>query len=1188
MANADDESLDQPQPVSIPLEYGQDQKLSLDPSTQKQGKKKCNLVNKKTRRGNGRKKRNKLSKTLNFSLLGTNCNGITNKQDSLRSAIMTFKPSIVNLQETKVRKYGSLKLKGYQIFEKIRKDGNGGGLLTAADENLNPVLISTGREEDSEILTIQVKAGGYDIRIINGYGPQEAECDKENVYKFWQEIEDEILKAKDDNCLILIQLDANAKIGREKIKEDPNNESPNGRIFLDIVDRQNLTIANTLELCKGVITRERVTLNKVEKSVIDYIVVCEEMKKYLEEMIIDDDRFHVLTKYAGKQGGKKKILSDHNIMFSKFSIQCEYKRKTIRKEFFNLKDKEGQAAFLKQTSFTEVLSKSFSPNRSFAHNANIFNRNLNSCIQKCFKKIRITSGGKWYMKDGNNLIIDKIKLKTRLQIFLKNCSCLIGRKIAGEKLNEIENFLNENCSARNAETVKAFIHSAENEDGNFSQLKLWKLKQKLCPKPHDPPMAKKDDKGNLITSPELLKNLYLKTYQDRLRSREMKIELSDIFFLKEELWASRLIELRNQTTPPWTKKQLKKALNSLKKNKTADPNGLINEIFMEGCAGEDLENALLALLNGIKFSFHFPEYVLKENITTIFKNKGSRLELDNDRGIFILSSLKKILDKMIYLDKFEDIDRNMSNSNIGARRGRNIKDHLFIIYGIINSVINGHEESVDIQIYDLVKAFDSLWLEDCMNDAYDTLSSHNRDEKVALLYESNKKNLVAVNTSVGLTDRVNIPKIVQQGGTWGPCLCSNSVDTLGKKIRDRGEATYKYKDTVRVLPLAMVDDINAISKCGIGSVSLNTFVNTQIELKKLKFHVPDKQGKSKCHKMHIGAKKETCPELKVHGTVMENVEEDMYLGDLISSNGKNKKNVEKRISKGLGIITQIMNLLEIVSFGKHYIEIALLLRESMFINGILFNAEVWYGLTKAEVEEFEKLDRLLLRRILQAPVSTPKESYYLELGILPISAVIKQRRIQYLHHLATRNKNEMLSQFFMTQWRNPTRGDWTQTVKENMEEFGIPADFEYLVSKSKDSFKKIVKSKAREFAFEDLLEKKEKHSKMEHLNYTELKIQPYLSLDGVVIEHVRNIFKFRTRMSPFKENFRCSNETSECPLCSSHLDSQYLCFTCPAIREKCEVNCDMDDIYSEDITKEMAETVTKIVQLRENFKEVIK
>ena len=74
---------------------------------------------------------------------------------------------------------------------------------------------------------------------------------------------------------------------------------------------------------------------------------------------------------------------------------------------------------------------------------------------------------------------------------------------------------------------------------------------------------------------------------------------------------------------------------------------------------------------------------------------------------------------------------------------------------------------MDIQIHNLVKAFDSLWLEDYMHNAYDTLLSHNRDDKVALLYESNNKNIVAINTSVGVTDIVNIPKIVQQGRTMG-------------------------------------------------------------------------------------------------------------------------------------------------------------------------------------------------------------------------------------------------------------------------------------------------------------------------------------------------------------------------------------------------------------------------------------
>ena len=116
-----------------------------------------------------------------------------------------------------------------------------------------------------------------------------------------------------------------------------------------------------------------------------------------------------------------------------------------------------------------------------------------------------------------------------------------------------------------------------------------------------------------------------------------------------------------------------------------------------------------------------------------------------------------------------------------------------------------------------------------------------------------------------------------------------------------------------------------------------------------------------------------------------------------------------------------MNLLEIVSFGSHYIEIALLLRESMFLNGVLYNSEVWYGLTKAEISEFEKLDRLLLRKILGVPFSTPQKAFYLELGIVPISVIVKARRIQYLHNLAKRDDDQMIHQFLKVQWNNPTR-----------------------------------------------------------------------------------------------------------------------------------------------------------------------
>ena len=50
-----------------------------------------------------------------------------------------------------------------------------------------------------------------------------------------------------------------------------------------------------------------------------------------------------------------------------------------------------------------------------------------------------------------------------------------------------------------------------------------------------------------------------------------------------------------------------------------------------------------------------------------------------------------------------------------------------------------------------------------MNDMWDCLPESERDRKLALIYETNRDNLVAVNTPVELTDRVNMPEIVQQG-----------------------------------------------------------------------------------------------------------------------------------------------------------------------------------------------------------------------------------------------------------------------------------------------------------------------------------------------------------------------------------------------------------------------------------------
>ena len=47
------------------------------------------------------------------------------------------------------------------------------------------------------------------------------------------------------------------------------------------------------------------------------------------------------------------------------------------------------------------------------------------------------------------------------------------------------------------------------------------------------------------------------------------------------------------------------------------------------------------------------------------------------------------MDKLVYEDLYPELESNMSNSNIGTMKRKNIRNHLFVVYGIINSVVRG-------------------------------------------------------------------------------------------------------------------------------------------------------------------------------------------------------------------------------------------------------------------------------------------------------------------------------------------------------------------------------------------------------------------------------------------------------------------------------------------------------------------
>ena len=106
-------------------------------------------------------------------------------------------------------------------------------------------------------------------------------------------------------------------------------------------------------------------------------------------------------------------------------------------------------------------------------------------------------------------------------------------------------------------------------DGGFCQLNFWNVKKSLLPKSCDPPIAKKDENGNLLTTKTCLKKLYMNTYQKRLSPAILQNEYlyEDIFTLKDELQKSRLYNLKGIKSRLWNMNELEDALKKLKTNK---------------------------------------------------------------------------------------------------------------------------------------------------------------------------------------------------------------------------------------------------------------------------------------------------------------------------------------------------------------------------------------------------------------------------------------------------------------------------------------------------------------------------------------------------------------------------------------------------------------------------------------------
>ena len=195
--------------------------------------------------------------------------------------------------------------------------------------------------------------------------------------------------------------------GENIITKDHKKQNQNGRYFENFLYKNpNLSVANALSQCEGLITRIRHTKNGTQKSVLEFFVVCDKILPLVTKMTIDEKGVQSLTRYKGKI-----TRTDHCMLELNINLMIHKEKKQECEHAFNVKNVLGQKQFRKFTSETNMFPKCFS---SYDEGIDVQFKRWQQCFDKalhtCFRKVRVKANNLRETSKMDKLMEDKKKL----------------------------------------------------------------------------------------------------------------------------------------------------------------------------------------------------------------------------------------------------------------------------------------------------------------------------------------------------------------------------------------------------------------------------------------------------------------------------------------------------------------------------------------------------------------------------------------------------------------------------------------------------------------------------------------------------------------------------------------------------------------------------------------------------------
>lgn len=928
------------------------------------------------------------------------------KKNSLIEILHDNKPQIFLLTETQLRSNAGMQIEGYKFFSRKREGKTGGGVGILVKDDIVDKVIPHISDRPIEIMWLSIRRKKtIPLFVAVYYGQQESRTSKEEIENEMNLLQEEIREMSNEGD-ILIAMDGNGRIGLldEEI-------SRNGRLLLRVFQEENLNLMNGSDKCQGKITRKN-TKKDNEISAIDFVVASHEVKNMITKMVIDEDGMYKV---------KGRNETDHNTICIDMEMNDMEKTKSLKKLDWNLRASSekwaefGEELVTRKTKAQEIIEDKNIP---FEERYKKWYKELENAARNTIGKTTFKAGGKEkFSHETKQLQKEKKKLKNQIRSEKDNTK----RNQLLEVYRNIKETVTSQITQERHEINK---EKFEKIIADRSKRTFWKEKKKLSRDPVLENITIKDKNGLRQYNPDsVMENTalyYESLYQSKLfepQQYHTKVKENMQQHLVDTTYENQHYNLTpdiDEVTEAIQNKSNGKSTTDVKNEMLKRP-------------GEKMSHFIYPLIKAIWEEEEIPSKWNLGQITSIWKGKGDRECLSNHRGITISSAIGSIVESLI--DNRIEAHVPFTQAQGGGKRGSSTCDHLFILRTMID-ISKADKRETYITFYDVQKAYDNADNDDMLEKIWE---SGLRGKAWRILKNMNSNLKATVKTRHGLTREFIMEIGGRQGSKNTGRLFAKMMDHLAEILLSRAIG-FPMTILIKVPVLLWVDDVIT---CVVGKT----------EQKAILQHIDQfgkdhklKWGQQKCQVMRVGKHVRNDSETWSIGNMqIQETVSYRYLGDVVTSDGKNTKNIDARKNKIMASTISIKTIAANETLNMMETSVILNLHDAVNLSALLTNSEAW-NLNKGECEKIEQIEIQAIKLLFDLPSHIPTPALIHQFGLLYTKQRIEQKQLIYLWKLMNKEENHWTRNALLELIMRDI--GWGKNIKTILSKYNLPSNLE--------------------------------------------------------------------------------------------------------------------------------------------------